>query len=69
MSENNQSSIIKDDTSQSRLINLLIHGCKGKAYTLKCQKNATKNTILTIKIVGMQRSEISLCLRLMLRPK
>ena len=49
MSENNQSSIIKDDTSQSRLINLLIHGCKGKAYTLKCQKNAKKNTILTIK--------------------
>ncbi len=49
MYEDKRICIIKDDTSQSRLINLLIHGCKGKAYTLKCQKNAKKNTILTIK--------------------
>ena len=51
MYEDKRICIIKDDTSQSRLINLLIHGCKGKAYTLKCQKNAKKNTVSTIKLL------------------
>ena len=69
MYEDKRISIIKDDTSQSRLINLLIHGCKGKAYTLKCKKKKKKKYNFNNKIVVMQRAVISLCTRLTPRHK